>query len=165
MEKNERFRKDSYETANLVENFCIKYGIKICKKYAGKSKTHFYNDNAIRDIYKITIQKIDDKGLIVSQFSFDFGDSINWTEKNDLRRSALAKPLLPTDYDILASLEKYDVGSLDDFINEYGLTFNSAKDFYKIQSIYTDCVKMYSDICLMFGGEGSPALEELREIY
>lgn len=57
MEKIERFRKDNYETANLVENFCIKYGIKIYKKYVGKSKTHFYNDNAIRDIYKITIQK------------------------------------------------------------------------------------------------------------
>ena len=67
-----------------------------------------------------------------------------------------------TEYDILASLEKYDVGSIDDFIHEFGYEINSTKDMTNCLNTYNAVVEQYRDICRCFTEE---QIEQLRQIW
>lgn len=68
----------------------------------------------------------------------------------------------PTEYDILACLEKYDVGTIDDFVNEFGYEVHSWSDVKRIENTYNAVVKMYHDLCSIFTPE---QIKMLREIY
>lgn len=67
-----------------------------------------------------------------------------------------------TEYDILASLEKYDVGSIDDFIHEFGYEINCTKDMTNCLNTYNAVVEQYRDICRCFT---TKQIEALREIW
>ena len=66
-----------------------------------------------------------------------------------------------TEYHILSSLEKYDVGSIDDFISEFGYTVKKLKDMTNILNIYNAVVEQYRNLCRCFTEE---QIEQLREI-
>lgn len=66
-----------------------------------------------------------------------------------------------TEYDILSVLEKYDVGTIDDFVSEFGYEVYSWDDVKRIQKTYNAVTKQYQDICRIFTPE---QIEKLREI-
>lgn len=66
----------------------------------------------------------------------------------------------PSAYDVLACLTKYDVGSIDDFISEFGYEINSWKEAKKIEKTYKAVKKEYAGILRVF----PECLESLREI-
>lgn len=81
-----------------------------------------------------------------------FWDSSYNTERN----------IKPTEYDILACLEKYDVGTIDDFVSEFGYEVHKWSDVKRIENIYNATVKEYQNLCRIFTPE---QMEALREIY
>lgn len=68
----------------------------------------------------------------------------------------------PTEYDILACLQKYDVGSMDDFFTEFGYEIKSTKDMTDFISTYNAVVKEYSDVCRCFTPEQIEAMQEIQ---
>lgn len=67
----------------------------------------------------------------------------------------------PTTYDILACFQKYDVGSMDDFMAEFGYEIKCVKDMTDFINTYNATVKEYYDLCRIFTPE---QMEMLREI-
>ena len=69
---------------------------------------------------------------------------------------------VPSAYSILACLEKYDVGTIDDFVHEFGYEVRKWSDVKRIENIYNAVVKEYNDLCRIFTSE---QMKLLREIY
>lgn len=65
------------------------------------------------------------------------------------------------EYDILACLEKYDVGTIDDFVSEFGCEVHKWDDVRRIERTYKAVVRRYKRLCEIFTPE---QMEELREI-
>lgn len=144
-----------------------------------KNDFHFEGDKDKRDIYKITLKREGRK------YTFNFGQSINksqyYQDKNIKERTYtlnggnrtggykvhdlsfldtycdLIKGVEPTLYDVLACLQKYDVGTFEDFCDCFGYDIDSrsAKKTYKA------VVKEYDKMCTLFS---ESELEILREI-
>lgn len=68
----------------------------------------------------------------------------------------------PSAYDILACLEKYDVGSIDDFMHDFGYEIRSTRDFTNLLNAYNAVIQEYNDLCRIFTPE---QIKILREIY
>lgn len=68
---------------------------------------------------------------------------------------------VPTEYDILACLQKYEVGDLEDFILEFGYEIKQRGDLKRIQDTYNAVVREYQDVCRCFTEE---QIQELTEI-
>ena len=66
-----------------------------------------------------------------------------------------------TAYDVLACVQKYEVGLFEDFIEEFGYTINSTSDFKKVMTTYKAVKKEYDNIYRLF----YDVMEELQEIY
>lgn len=121
--------------------------------YAGTSINHLWNEKQSRDMYFFILktQRGSMNGI--------FWDSIHNTRERIAKRG---KPKTPSAYSILACLEKYDVGSMDDFMHEFGYVINSVKDMTNFITTYNAVVKEYNDLCRIFTPE---QMEMLREIY
>lgn len=78
-------------------------------------------------------------------YTFEFGQSINSGDKE------------PTMYDILACMQKYDVGSFEDFCSEFGYD----EDSRTAGKIYNACLKEFEAMERLFN---ESQLDELREI-
>jgi hypothetical protein len=101
-----------------------------------KNDFHFADDKEKRDIYKITLKRGS------RSFSFNFGQSINNSSIKKENR------IEPSDYDILACLTKYEVGTLENFCSEFGYDTDSKradkiytavlKEFAMVQTLWTD---------------------------
>lgn len=140
---------------------------------------HFDNDKDTRDIYKCVLQRGTRK------YEFDFGQSIAHSGrfvlgyKNRFRFNKMPNwgevPLgyrieevklnpdfaEPTAYDILACLQKYDVGEFDDFISEFGYEFNNSKEYKAVEKTYKAVVKEFNAMQSLFN---DAELEQLQEI-
>lgn len=138
-----------------------------------------WNDNAKRNKYRFTITTPRGK------MSGDFWDSIHNTEitlmtVNEFIRkfgwkfpsyyatSSFQKKLkefkataVPTPYDILACLQKYDVGTMHEFFDEFGYEVHGVDDMFCFMNTYNAVVKEYRDLCRIFTEE---QMEMLREI-
>lgn len=99
---------------------------------------HFENDADCRAIFTCTFKR---NG---KQFSLEFGQSIAEGDK------------VPEAYDVLACLQKYDIGSFEDFCSEFGY---SGTD---------DSLCIYDRVCDEFEKVSNfwtkEELEQLREI-
>lgn len=107
-----------------------------------------FSSNWLHNIYRVTIRRNK------NQFSFDFTDSAyNYTNKKE-----------PTEYDVLACLTKYDVGTFEDFCSDFGYEVwaEYPKRGYNKESekIYNAIVKEYNNVMRLFGD----CIEELEEI-
>lgn len=136
-------KKYNSEYEKMAEDFCKKYNVKMTISFK-KYDRYFHADTESRNIYRIRIDR-DHK-----TYSFNFGDSIINTK--------IGKR--PTKYDVLACLQKYDVGSFDDFISEYGCVIENAGDYHKVFKTYKACCKEYKNVNRLF----SDCMEELAEI-
>lgn len=67
-------------------------------------------------------------------------------------------PKPPTPYDVLACLQKYDVGTHKDFCAEYGYDVDSISGL----RTYEACAKQYEDLCRVFTDEQVTMLQEIN---
>lgn len=112
----------------------------------GISSTWYHN------LYKVTIKR---NG---KQFSFTFTDSASHTQNGEK----------PTEYDILACLQKYEVGTFEDFCFEFGYEMyadypeEATKEGYNKETYktYKAVVKEYNNVVKLF----EDCLGELAEI-
>ena len=65
-----------------------------------------------------------------------------------------------TAYDVLACLQKYEVGTIDDFVSEFGYEVNSWEDVRKIEKTYKAVKREYKNVLRVFGD----CMDELQEI-
>lgn len=140
MEKMQRlFDEGKYDLA--VKEFCEATGTKVIIKFKEK-KLNPWNAsdcqaNWLHNIYKVTIKR---NG---KQFTFDFTDSKHNTDNGKT----------PTEYDIMACLTKYDVGTFEDFCNEFGYElYDEEYTGYnkKNYKTYKAVVKEYKNVLKLF---------------
>lgn len=120
------------------KDFLDKTNTRFHTKYKEFNK-YFNEDKEPRDVWIIRFKKSN------KEFSVTFGQSI------------VNQGEIPTPYDVLTCLTKYDPGSFEDFCNEYG--YNS--DSRKAEKIYHEVCKEWSKVSSFWTKE---ELELLREI-
>lgn len=113
--------------------------------YDGKALNPDWEDTVPRNKYRFTIT------TPFGSMEGTFWDSLDNTRKG----------IKPTEYDILACLEKYDVGTIDDFVSEFGYEVHKWSDVKRIENTYNAVVREYNDLCRIFTPE---QMERLREI-
>jgi len=140
-----------------------------------KHDKHFADDKEPRDIYKLTLTR--GKRAV----SFEFGQSIKHSGKYIVYRNGnkafpynvYDKPTgyvrlnidyhlnpdfeVPNEYSLLATLQKYEVGTLENFCDEFGYDVDSKK----AEKIYEAVCDEYAKVCMIFNDE---ELTELQEI-
>ena len=114
--------------------------------YTGMELNSNWKDKELRNTYFATITT--PRGTM----KVKFWDSIYNTERG----------IKPTEYDILACLEKYDVGTIDDFVSEFGFEVHKWADVKRIENTYKAIVKEYQDICRCFTPEQIEAMQEIQ---
>jgi len=148
--------------------FLEKHNATIEIKYL-KTDKYFPDDKEKRDIYDVTIKR--NRNGRKLDYNFTFGDSIHNTRQNQLLIRDIAsgrmlptgrrkQKVTPSEYDVLAALTKYEVGQFDDFIYEFGYTFNSEREYIKVKQIHFNVLDEYNNVLRLFGD----CMEELQEI-
>lgn len=114
------------------------------------NKSGFYAQYG-RQKYHLPMEKINEpdgllKLYVKRTIQYDFGNV-----KND----KIVRPIAPTLYDVLACLQKYDVGSFENFCGDFGydLDSRSAKKTYKA------VVKEYDKMCTLFSNDELEVLQ------
>lgn len=121
-----------------AQDFATKHGIELIIN-SHEYKKHFQDDKQERYVFNCTL-KCNGK-----RFTFDFGQSIQ------------AGGAEPTMYDVLTCLEKYEVGTFDDFCSNYGYD----NDSIKAHKVYKAVAREYKNMLRVFG---ESILEEMQEI-
>ena len=67
----------------------------------------------------------------------------------------------PTEYDIVACLVKYDVGTIDNFVDEYGYEVKEWADVKRIKNTYNAVKRQYKSLCRCFTPEQIEAMQEI----
>ena len=167
------------EYLEQAKSFLNKANAKCEIVYGGISRNEIWKEKEKRNWYDVTIATPRGK------MTFTFWDSIHNTEistttfeeyakkklkynrvedmsygekvkaKNDLTR--LKAKAVPNEYDILACLQKYDVGTFEDFCSEFGYD----EDSRTAERTYIAVIKEYKDLTRIFTEE---QMEELSEI-
>ena len=167
------------EYLEQVKNFLNKANAKCEIVYGGISRNENWKEKEKRNWYDVTITTPRGK------MTFTFWDSIRNTKistmtfeeyakkklkynrvedmsygekvkaKNDLAR--LKAKAVPNEYDVLACLGKYDVGTFEDFCSE----FEYDEDSRTAERIYIAVIKEYKDLTRIFTEK---QMEELSEI-
>jgi len=132
---------DNYlkEAKRFLKKHNAKMNIEFLKK-----DYYFNDDKEKRNIYRITLKRDNKK------YTFKFGDSIHNTVKS----------IACNEYDILSCLQKYKIGSLKEFMRDYGYTYNNEKEYNQIEKIYKNVKKEYENVYNLF----NDCMEELEEI-
>lgn len=166
------------EYLEQAKNFLNKANAKCEIVYGGISRNETWKETAKRNWYDVTIATPRGK------MSYVFWDSIHNTEISQMtleeyvekklkriysdfpyneRKKAerelkrLKAEAVPNEYDVLACLEKYDVGTFEDFCSEFGYD----EDSRTAERIYIAVIKEYKDLTRIFTEE---QMEELSEI-
>ena len=111
--------------------------------YTGIDENKDWDDKKLRNTYSVTITT--PKG----NMKIKFWDSIYNTEC----------AIKPTEYDILACLEKYDVGTFEDFVDEFGYESDNLRC---AKRIYKAVTREYNNICRCFTPEQIEAMREIQ---
>ena len=85
---------------------------------------------------------------------------VKWNLQSDfgtVKADHIKRPVPPSEYDVLACLTKYDVGTFEDFCSEFG--YNS--DSKTANKVYADVCKEYLNVCRIWVDS---EIEELCEI-
>lgn len=168
------------EYLEQANNFLNKANAKCEIVYGGISRNESWKEKEKRNWYDVTITTPRGK------MAFTFWDSIHNTEistmtfeeyakkklkynrvedmsygekvkaKNDLAR--LKADAVPNEYDVLACLEKYDVGTFEDFYSEFGYD----EDSRTAERIYIAVIKEYKDLTRIFTEEQMKELSEIQ---
>lgn len=124
----------------------------------GEMKVHFYDSVAHTETLSISF---DD--YCCRNYKMSFRDMFP-AEQSKARKQWKQRrnDAVPTEYDILACLQKYEVGSMEDFFQEFGFEIKSAKDMTNFFTTYNAVVEEYRDICRCFTPEQIEAMQEIQ---
>lgn len=152
-----------------------------------KNDFHFQGDKDKRDIYKITLkrgqreysfnfgQSINNSGFYaqygkskyfipmdkISLSDYELKIYVKYNLQNDfgnVKNDKIIKPIKPTLYDVLSCLQKYDVGSFEDFCSEFGYD----EDSRSAEKIYKAVVKEFEAMERLFTNEELEILAEIN---
>lgn len=113
--------------------------------YLGRYINSNWNETVYRNTYRATITT--PKGTM----RVKFWDSI----------ANMKSGKQPTEYDIIACLQKYDVGSFEDFVSEFGYATDEPEDMRIAKQIYYAVVREYESVCRCFTQEQIDAMSEI----
>lgn len=130
-----------------AQDFLNKVNAKVTINFLEKGRVpQYWNEYRLHNIYKVTIKR---NG---KQYTYKFYDSIYNTQNN----------IKPDAYDVLVCLEKYDVGSFEEFCSEFG--YDEFDDYGRMnkttKKIYNAVVREFKGVERVFGD----VLEEFAEI-
>jgi hypothetical protein len=149
------------EYEKQANDFMAKVGATMETKLLG-NMPYFDEDKESRDVYQVTLKR---GGKV---YSFRFGQSIaqsgEYVKRNPHGRTVYDHEIIwrkggriaPTAYDVLACVQKSDVGTFEDFCGEFGYDTDSRK----AEKTYFAVQKEYKEINGLFGD----VIEELQEI-
>lgn len=125
-----------------AEEFCEKHNVDI--KVIGKPifKKHFADDTDSRWVFNVKISRNGES------FKIKFGQSI----VNGFKE--------PSKYDILSCLQKYEPGTYEEFLSEYGYEIYDKKDAKIALKIYNACCDEFENVNRLF----YDIIDELLEI-
>jgi hypothetical protein len=103
-------------------------------------RKYFNTDKESRYVFNLTLKK----GK--RQYTFNFGQSIS------------SGPEEPTMYDVLSCLQKYDVGSFEDFCDDFGYDNDSRS----AEKTYKAVCKEYEAMERLFSSEELELLSEIQ---
>jgi hypothetical protein len=147
----------NYEQQGI--DFLSKTGTTMTVKFNRQGK-YFDDDKNERDIYDITLKRG------TRSYTFTFGQSLNCSGrfiKNGKPENGIKQVYqfdiyhewaknknfkVPTAYDVLACLQKSDVGTFEDFCNEFGYDTDSrkaGKTYQAVLSEYTQLKTLFTD--------------------
>jgi hypothetical protein len=118
-------------------NFATKHGIKLIIN-SSEYRPYFADDKESRFVFNCTLTRNK------KRYTFTFGQSISSGGEE------------PTMYDILSCLQKYEVGTFNDFCGEFGYN----EDDTTSKRTYKAVCKEYNAVLRLFGD----ILDELQEI-
>jgi len=98
-----------------AQEFLKKNGVKLSIRFLNREANPNWGDRYERNHYSVTLTTENGK------MRFPFWDSYYNTQSNKR----------PTAYDVLASLEKYDPGTYEDFCDEFGYEPKYAMELFK----------------------------------
>ncbi len=143
--------KDKRDIYNITlkrgqRKYTFKFGQSIVKSgfYAQYSRTKY--DIPVE---KLSLSDSELKRYVKYHFNHDFGN---------ITGDKIVRPIAPTLYDVLACLQKYEVGTFEDFCSDFGYDLDSrtAKKTYKA------VVKEYDKMCSLFNNEELEILTEIQ---
>lgn len=122
----------------------------------GEMMVHFYDSTANTELW-MTAKEYWEKHYRTPY------ESIGHSEQARVLRKLKAEreKAIPTEYDILSCLTTYDVGSMDDFMYEFGYEIKCTKDMTNFINTYNAVVKEYNDVRRCFTEE---QIEQMWEI-
>ena len=134
------------EYQKQAKDFLENCGATIKITFLGKETNKSWNDNVYRNTYMATIK------TPLGVMKVKFWDSIYSTQNNER----------PTEYDILACLQKYDVGSFEDFVNEFGYEIDESQSRRNSKQIYNAVCREYEKVCRCFTQKQIEAMQEIQ---
>ena len=121
-----------------------------------ENKKYFEDDEAARDVYIVTLTR----GSRV--YKFNFGQSLNKSKyflfEQNKNNTNLLKEITPTAYDVLACLQKYEVGSFENFCSDFGYNIDSIK----AKKIYQAVVKEFNEVQKLWTDQEIIELQEIQ---
>lgn len=144
-DKQKAAYEKQFDYAENAKEFLDKVGAKITIRFKECGK-HFEDDAQDRNRYYVTITR---NG---KRFKYIFGDSLYNTFHG----------IKPTEYDVTACLEKYDVGSFGEFCNEFGYEqFDDyGRENAKVKRIYKAVCREAEKVNELFGD----VIDEFAEV-
>lgn len=123
----------------------------------GEMMVHFYDSIANTEVY-MPFDKYYEKKYRRSYSALSYNEKVRFQKELKSKRAEA----IPTEYDILVCLQKYDVGNMDDFFSEFGYEIKCTKDMTNFINTYNAVVKEYNDICRCFTPEQIEAMQEIQ---
>lgn len=122
----------------------------------GEMMVHFYDSLHNTELY----MPYDE--LYERRFRYKYS-GLTIHEKNRFQKQIKEEreKAVPTEYSILSCLQTYDVGSMDDFMYEFGYEIKCTQDMTNFINTYNAVVKEYNDVRRCFTEE---QIEQMCEI-
>lgn len=111
------------EYLEQAQDFLRKTGTACEIEYAGKAINEMWHDKELRNFYQVTLSN--QRGV----YTYTFWDSVYNTKKRKK----------PDEYDVLACLTSYDVGTFENFCADFGYdtdSISALKTYMAVQKEY-----------------------------
>ena len=145
--------KSEYEIR--ADAFLKRVGAIIFIKYLDTAPVELWDDGAKHDAYAVIVERHG------KHWRYEFHDSTHNTQHNAERARCGQSREYPSAYDVLSCVQTYDVGTIDDFVSEFGYEINQWADVKRIERIYHAVCEEQEKWNEVFGD----VADEFREIF